>query len=244
VVFSEGTTTLGSAPTVAGVATLSVSSLAVGQHTIHAVFTPTDTLTYLGIAGDAALFTLKTPSITPDPQDIKVTVTNGSLTLSSPYSPTNKFDLGNMALDPTGTYLYASAKFGDVSNPANGLTVTDTRNGNFPWTVSAVANNFSDGALPIAHSIDAKGLGFTAITPRYIAGNAINSVTNIVSTYDVLPNDLTVANAARTGLGATHAIADVVHGDGTVRITGLLELYAPSSTVAGTYSTVLTFTAA
>jgi hypothetical protein len=240
VVFSEGAVTLGSAPTVAGVASLTVGTLVAGPHTIHAVFTPTDTVTYAGSSGDATAFTLTAPSITPDPQDIQVTVDNGSLILSSPYSPTNKFDLGHMVLDPTGTYLYASKAFGDVSNPANGLTVTDTRNGNFPWTVSAVANNFSDGS---GHAIDAKGLGFTAVTPSYIAGNAINSATNAVTPHDVAPNNLTAGNTA-LGLGATSPIANVAHGDGTVRITGLLELYAPSSTVAGLYSSVLTFTAA
>ncbi len=244
VVFSEGATNLGSAATNAsGVASITVSTLVAGSHTIHAVFTPTDTVTYGGIAGDATAFTLSTPLVDPDYQDIKVTVDNGSLILSSPWSPTNKFDLGHMTLDPTGTYLYASAKFGDVSNPANGLTVTDTRAGNLGWTVSAVANNFSDGALPTAHLIDAKGFGFTGVTPRYITGNAINSATNAVTPHDVAPNTLT-ATDTHTGLGAKTAIADVVNGDGTVRITGLLELYAPSSTVAGVYSTVLTFTAA
>ena len=103
VVFSDGATTLGSASTVAGVASLTVGTLAAGSHTIHAVFTPTDTVTYAGVAGDATPFILTAPSVTPDPQDIQVTVDNGSLILSSPYSPTDKFDLGHMVLDPTGT---------------------------------------------------------------------------------------------------------------------------------------------
>jgi hypothetical protein len=240
VVFSEGAATLGSAPTVAGVATLSVSTLTAGTHTIHAVFTPTDAVTYLGSNGDAGSFTLTTPTVAPDYQDIKVVVDNGSLTLSSPYSPTNMFDLGHMALDATGTYLYASAPFGSASNPAAGLTVTDTRAGNNGWTVSAVANNFSDGAT---HSIDAKGLGLTAITPGYISPNAIGLPGNPVTTTDVLPNDLTPLNTA-TGLGTAHNIASVVHGDGSVYIYGTMKLYAPSSTVAGLYTTVLTFTAA
>jgi hypothetical protein len=241
VVFSEGAVTLGSAPTVAGVATLTVSTLAAGSHTIHGVFTPTDTVTYASAAGDATAFILTQPSVLPDPQDIQVTVDNGSLVLSSPYSPTHKFDLGHMTLDATGTYLYASAAFGDVSNPANGLTVTDTRAGNAGWTVSAVAANFSDGST---HSIDAKGLGLTGVTPRYLTSpNAINATTNPVTPFDVVPNNLTAGNTA-AGLGATSPIASIVHGNGTVRITGLLELYAPSSTPAGLYSSVLTFTAA
>jgi hypothetical protein len=241
VVFSEGATNLGSAPTVAGVATLTISTLAQGSHTIHAVFTPTDAVTYAGIAGDATAFTLTKPSVTPDPQSIQVTVDNGSLILSSPYTPALPFDLGHMVLDSTGTFLHASAPFGNAAG--GGLTVTDTRAGNAGWTVSAVANNFSDGGVNI---IDAKGFGLTGVTPNYqgptAASNAINPATNAVSPSNVPANDLTAGNTA-AGLGAKSPIASVVKGNGTVRITGVLDLYAPSSTVAGVYSTVLTFTA-
>ena len=240
VVFSEGANTLGSAPTVGGVATLSVSTLAVGTHTIHAVFTPTDTVTYAVASGDATPFTLTAPAVAPDNQDIQVTVSAGSLILSSPYGPSNKFDLGTMVLDPTGTFLYTERPFGDATHPELGLTVTDTRAGNGPWTVSAVASNFSDGST---HSIDAKGLGLTGVTPQYLTTpNAIGG-TNTVSTTDVVPNDLTAGNTA-AGLSATSPIASILHGNGSVRITGTLKLYAPSSTVAGLYSSVLTFTAA
>jgi hypothetical protein len=240
VVFSEGANTLGSATTLGGVATLSVSTLAAGTHTIHAVFTPTDAVTFAVASGDATPFTLTAPSVAPDNQDIKVTVEAGSLILSSPYGPTNKFDLGSMVLDPTGTFLYTERPFGDATHPELGLTVTDTRAGNGPWSVSAVAAPFSDGS---GHSIDAKGLGLTGVTPQYLTTpNAIGGA-NTVSTTDVQPNDLTAGNTG-AGLSVSSPIASIGHGNGSVRITGILKLYAPSSTVAGLYSSVLTFTAA
>ena len=86
---------------------------------------------------------------------------------------------------------------------------------------------------------------FTAVTPRYIAGNALQPVVKPVLTQDVPSYQPAAALYATTGLkGAPHQFASAAHGVGTVYVTGQLDLYAPTSTKAGTYFTTLTFTAA
>jgi len=239
---------IGSSATVAGVATLTTTALGAGAHVITASFVATDPLTYGPSSGAAGSFSLASVGATPDPQAIQVIVAPGTLTITTPYNydpilaPTApKFLLGTMALDSTGTYLQASAPFGDATTPANGVTITDTRAGDVPWTASASANDF---VTPAGDLIDAHGLGFTAVTPRYIALNALNALTKPVVTNDVPSYAPSNVLYPTTGLkGAPHQFATAVNGVGSVYVTGSLNLYAPTSTKAGTYLSTLTFTA-
>ena len=66
-------------------------------------------------------------------------------------------------------------------NPNNGVTITDTRAGDLPWTASATVTDFTDGSNDV---INGQNLTFTDVTPVYIAGNALQ-------TGDVVTTDVT-----------------------------------------------------
>jgi hypothetical protein len=139
----------------------------------------------------------------------------------------------------------ASAAFGTptTDGPNGGITITDTRAGDLPWTASVETTNFVDGASDV---INGQNLSFTGVTPSYISGNALQSpdvtTTNITST----PPGGTPYGASATGTdglgGEQHQFASATAGDGQVYINGLLTLTAPTSTPAGTYTATLTFT--
>jgi hypothetical protein len=218
--------------------TLTVTAgFAAGSHPFTALFSPTDPVTYAGSTSQV-ITAVYDPVATgsTDPQSIEVTVPVGTLTISTPYTPTNPFSLGTMVLDSTGSYLQAVAGF---PNAGDHLTITDTRAGNQPWTASVAAVDFTSGGK----TISAHGLGFTGVTPGYITGNALNATNNMITTTDVpayVPSDTLYST---TGLaGSPHQFAAAMHGDGTVYVNGSLTLYAPTSTVAGIYTTTLTFT--
>ena len=239
---------IGSSATSGGVASLTTLALGAGAHVITASFVPTDALAFSASSGAAASFTLASVGATPDPQAIQVIVAPGTLTITTPYNydavlapSAPKFILGTMALDPTATYLTASAAFGDAATPAQGVTITDTRSGDLTWTASASATDFVD---PANDTIDAHGLGFTAVTARYLVGNALNASTKPIVVNDVTSFVPSNASYATSGLkGAPHQFATALQGVGTVYVTGSLNLYAPTSTKAGTYLSTLTFTA-
>jgi hypothetical protein len=99
--------------------------------------------------------------------------------------------------------------------------------------------NFTDSTSDV---INAQNLTFTGVTPSYIAGNALQSG-------DVVVNNVTntaVYGPTATGsdglAGGPHQFATAALGDGSVYIYGLLNLTAPSSTPAGTYTSTITFT--
>lgn len=177
-----------------------------------------------------------------DAQNFRVTVGAGTLVISTPYTAENPFDLGTMTVDPTGTFMHAQADFGNTANLANGVTVTDTRTGSNTWTAQVSAGDFASGA----NTINSCNLGFTGVTPQYISGNALQS--GVVTT-DV-PNGGSAAIAAAgdtactTGLRgpAAHTFATATPGLGSVYITGVMDLYAPTSAPAGIYDAIVTFT--
>jgi len=68
---------------------------------------------------------------------------------------------------------------------------------------------------------------FTGVTPKYIAGNAIQS--------GVVTNDITAFKTKK-------AFATTTKGPGTVDITGTMTLTAPTSTKPGLYTATVTFT--
>ncbi|MDQ2959303.1 MAG: Ig-like domain-containing protein, partial [Actinomycetota bacterium] len=235
-----GTTAAGS-----GTFTLTTSALGTGSHTITATFAPTDPAAFGGSANSAAPITLTAPTSAPDPQAIDVVVAPGSLTISTPYDGSDAahtFHLGNMVLSADGTKLSATGQFGSAVDGGNGVTVTDTRAGDLPWTASASSGDFTKGT----DLINGHNFGFTAVKADYLAGNALNATSKPVVTNDVPADTAIHAPADNTGTaglkGGPHSFANAAHGVGTVKIDGLLSLFAPTSTVAGTYQATLTFT--
>jgi hypothetical protein len=232
VTFSDSVAgNLGTTAAGAGTFTFSTSALGAGAHTITATFNATDSSAFGTSTSTSTPFTLTAPTTAPDPQTVTVNVPAGTLTITTPYTPTSPFSLGDLALNTAGTSLHASGTFGDAANPANGVTITDTRAGDLQWTAAASSTDFTKGS----DSIDATNFGLTGVTPNYVAGNALNATTKPVVAVDV--------PAGTPGLkGGPHQFASAAHGVGTVYVDGTLSLDAPTSTVAGLYTATLTFT--
>ena len=237
---SNSSTLLGSGPVGSrGQATLDYSSFATGAHNLLAEFTPANGVNDSGSTSPVVLFTATAPTIAPDAQPLTVAIPAGAITITTPYTATNPFQLGTAVLNPAGGSFSASAPFGNSSNPNDGVTITDTLAGDAPWTASATVTNFTDSTSDV---INAQNLTFTGVTPSYIAGNALQSG-------DVVVNNVTntaVYGPTATGsdglAGGPHQFATAALGDGSVYIYGLLNLTAPSSTPAGTYTSTITFT--
>jgi Bacterial Ig-like domain (group 3)/WxL domain surface cell wall-binding len=227
-----------------GVAALSYSSFAVGAHNIVAEFLPADPTTYNSSLSPSVLFTATAPLYAPDPQTVEVGIPSGTLTITTPYGPSNPFQLGQAVLDPSDSKFTASAQFGtpatDGTPGAGGVTITDTRAGQQGWSASAEVGNFTDSSSDV---INSQNLTFTDVEPQYISGNALQSG---VTTFPVGNSAIYSPTATGTdGLGGEQhlfASAPVGASDGSVYINGLLTLTAPTSTPAGTYTATLTFT--
>ncbi|MBI1378684.1 MAG: hypothetical protein GC157_14570 [Frankiales bacterium] len=242
VTFKDNGVTIGSKS--AAPYSITLSTFAAGAHSFTAVFgSGTSAVTSAAVSA-----TYDAPSCTTctDPQTIQVTVAAGTLTISTPWGPSNPFDLGTMQLSADGKRLTASGDFGRVASAADGVTITDTRAGDQPWTASVTANDFSDGT----NAINSANLSFDAVVANYYSGNALNAATKPIVVNDVPTHTVdgyAVGDTASLGdglNGGPHQFASAVHGTGTVGVGGTMNLVAPTSTVAGTYQATVTFTIA
>lgn len=239
---TSNSTLLGTVPLgTGGVATLTDSSFAQGTHNLVAQFSPSNPNNYVLSTSPAVAFTATQPAIAPAVQNVQVSIPAGTLTITTPYSTSNPFQLGTAVLNSSATDFDATAPFGNSTNPSQGITVTDTRAGDESWTASGTVTNFTDGTGDL---IAGQNLSFTSVTPSYISGNALQSG-------DVTVNDITSAGGYASGTSASdglaggpHQFATAAHGDGSVYLYGNLNLVAPTSTPAGTYTATLTFTVA
>jgi hypothetical protein len=169
-----------------------------------------------------------------DTQYIQATVPVGTLVINTPYvDAAHALNLGTLVLSPDSTQLQGSATFANIK-------VTDTRSGNLPWTVSALASNLTDGGANPNSVINNQNLGLTNITSTPGTGFT-GTVTphNNPAAAGVAPGA-----AGNAGLGGTttHAVADANKGLGTVTMQGTLTLNAPSSTEPGLFTGTITFT--
>jgi Bacterial Ig-like domain (group 3) len=241
--FLDGTTVLGNSPLTASGADLSSSSFSVGVHQVTAQFVPSNPATYSTSTSPQVTFTATQPSSAPDDQTVKVSLTSGTLTITTPYTVANPFDLGNLVLDPGHAKYTASAPFGDAANPNNGVSIVDTRAGDLPWTASLTTTDFVNGA---ADKINGQNLTFTQVAPVYNPGDSLSAAKPVV------PTDVTDAATPYApgdpgsdgAKGGPHQFASAAHGLGSVNVVGNLNLQAPASTPAGLYTATLTFTIA
>lgn len=246
----------------------SAFGLASGPHSITATFTPDDPTKVNGSSSSPVVFSLSPPANDPctnagtpqpypndprtdlchDAQTVQVTVPRGNLFISTPYTPTNPFDLGTMQLAADGTTLHASGHFGTAAAPADGVTIIDTRSSGEGWTAAVTSTDFtkSGAAGPTGFSsINACNLGFVNVAPAYVSGNAISATNPIAVTQN--PNasapGLAPGAACTSGLAAgPHTFASkATNGTGSVNVIGDLDLYAPTSTQAGLYTATVTF---
>ena len=238
--ISSSSVLLGSASvTSGGLASLSYSTFAVGAHNLVAVFTPTNSAVYATSSSSAVLFTATTPAVTPAVGSVDTSIPAGGLTISTPYSTSNPFNLGTATLNANATAFVASAPFGSTSSPSQGVTITDTRAGDLPWTATATVTDFTNGTGGV---INGQNLTLTSVTPSYITGNALQA--GSVTTTNVTNSSVYSATASGSdGLrGGPHTFAAASAGAGSVYVDGVLTLTSPTSTPAGNYVATLTFT--
>lgn len=242
-VAADGTCFFESASGLTGAASFTVTFVPSGNFTGSA--STAFTYSFAGVnvcaltTGTAPLYTNAGGANTPftgsqctDPQVVKVEVPAGNLIISTPYTAANPFDLGILQLNGSGTAWSISAPFGSETDPAAGVSITDTRPGNQPFTAQANATDFASGT---GGTISAGLLSLDSPVARYITGNRLNGLTpaTTVTTTPIPAFSLTPATFA-TGTGP-----------GSVFVTGTLTLdEVPTSVPAGIYTSTVTFTIA
>ena len=202
--------------------------------------TPTNSATYSSSTSLVVLFTATAPTVAPDAQTVNVSIPAGTLTISTPYTATNPFQLGTAVLSPSDGDYSASAPFGNATTPSNGVTITDTSAGDQPWTAIPGdgdqihrrlkrRDQWAEPDLHRSHSVLHNGQRFAE--PDVVTTDVTNTA--------VYPPTATGSDGLA---GGPHRFATAANGDGSVYIYGLLTLTAPSSTPAGLYTATLTFT--
>jgi hypothetical protein len=240
-----------------GMASLTTSALTVGSHAVTATFVPTDLVTYNGSTSPAVTVNVlavqvgacaTTPANCTDAQPFVATVPAGSLVISTPYLAANPFNLGTMVLNAAGTQYTTTAAFGNAGSPASGVTITDTRAGGLGWTASLQSGVFTNNTVLPVGVINGGNLGFAGVAPQYIAGNALNVAPgNVVSVFDNVAPAVALGSSAvapALSLANPQKFASAAIGAGSVNVTGLFTLNAPSSIPAGLYGGTVTFTIA
>jgi hypothetical protein len=236
-------------PNASGVATDSFT-LAAGGHSIVAVFTPTSTATYEPSSSAPQAFDLQAPLTGACSQtgsqctavsSIEATIPVGTLVISTPYTPANPLNLGTMALNSSLTEYSATAPF-------SGVTVVDTRAGDLPWTVSALASNLTDGGSNLGSTICGQNVGLTGLvnTPGAGFAGTVTLTNNSPASPVVAPTTPGACPTTAGGLvgaGATAVtVAAANAGLGTDVVSGTLDLNAPTSTEPGLFTGTITFT--
>ena len=237
-------------PNASGQAVLSLpSGLAVGNHTINAVFTPTNPSSFTSSQGSTsfALSTKPTGACTQtgssctDVQNIQVSVPVGTLTISTPYTSANPLDLGTMTFVAAGanSYFTASHAFGNI-------TVVDMRSGLAganAYTVNALSSTLQGPGTGAGTQINAGNVGLTGlvVTPGSGFGGT-TTVTNGAAGNPAANPPAAQGAASTAGLAANPTIFSATNSAGTVTAAGTLTINAPTSTEAGTFTGTITFT--
>ena len=189
----------------------------------------TDPTVYAASLSDAIPFTVSAATgggnpgaPAPGTENINTTVAPGALALSVAGSNVN---LPPLTLNATST-LFAAA------GPIQSVTVTDTRAGAPGWALSGQVADFTSGA----NAISAQNLGWVPNLVNKGDGLKIN-LGGAVAPANGVPS----SDAGALGLKSSRTLATAT-GLGTAQIGADLSLVAPTSTVAGSYTGVLTLT--
>ena len=256
VVFSDGSTAIGSPVVVrAGVASLATSSLVVGNHSITAVFTPTDASTHLGSTSSAVAYSISPAGVPSVPTTTTVAV--------SPASPVVTGTPVTATATVAGVGATGTVQFTDVA--PNG---TETALGSAPvvsGSASLVTSALSGGGHVLrADFVPAAGFGpstgssasygvvntSTAAVPT--PGGAATSFTGITANWDysayssdwvkTATGDITVAGQTFTlanGVARSDSTATQVRFTGSLRVTAYptmggfwVQLTDPTLTIA------------
>src|SRR5215469_6028537 len=237
-------------PNASGVASLDIpAGLSAGSHSIIAVFTPTNVTQFESSQSAPQQFILQAPQAgacaQPGSQctsvsNIEATIPVGTLVISTPYTAANPLNLGNLTLNSALTQYSGSAPFSNIQ-------VVDTRSGDLPWTISALASNLTDGGTHTGSTICAQNVGLTALSSTAGSGftGTVTTTNNPAANPAVAPGT-TGCPAAAGGLhgagGTAVTVATATVGLGTDTVNGTLTLNAPVSTESGLFTGTITFT--
>ncbi|HEX6360858.1 Ig-like domain-containing protein [Actinophytocola sp.] len=212
-----------------GTATFVASSLAVGAHSFTAQFVPADPAAFAASQSGAVALEVTAFTGVSASENITTTVLAGELLISV---ENQNVVLPSPQLTPDATKLTTSGSL-------NPITVTDTRAGNPGWSVSGQVSDFSDGA---SHAINGANLGWSPLVVDKLAAQNITAGPVVAPAAALAPG---VAAPSGFGLAAsrTLATAAAAGGNGTAHLSADIALNVPTSTVAGTYTAVLTLTA-
>lgn len=219
------------------------SGFTAGGHSVVAKFTPTDVTVYTvsQSAGQSFLTQAALVGACAQPgsqctttANVQATVPVGTLAISTPYTSAAPLDLGTLALS-------ADSKVLSASKPFQHIVVSDTRSGNLPWTVQAIASNLSDGGTNPNSVINAQNIGLTGVAKVTAGAGFLGALT---ATDNAAANGVAPGDTGSLGLGgsAPHTVIAADHGLGTVDMSGTLTLIAPASTEPGLFTGTITFT--
>jgi hypothetical protein len=221
------------------------SGFAAGSHSVVATFNPTDPTAFESSHSAAqAFFTnpaaqtgsacAQTGSSCTDTQNIQGTIPIGTLTITTPYDAAHPLDMGTLALTTDASEFSQSVTF-------HNIVVTDDRSGGSGWTATALATDLSDGGTNPNSVIDSQNVGLTNITAVPGTGfiGPVVGVDNPAATPVAAPGA-----PGSAGLGGTtaHTFATATNSEGSVTMSGLLTLNAPTSTEAGLFKGTIVFT--
>jgi hypothetical protein len=236
-----------------GVATTSLSlPVQAAAYSVTAVYSGATIsgTTVAGSTSPAAPLTVTAPTYSPDVQYVQTTVPAGTLVISTPYTSLAPLDLGPMALNATATEYKSSGAF-------TGIQVTDTRPGNLPYTLSAIASDLQKNGVAtpgVNEIINGQNVGLTGLTltstnavpSTFLGGVAAGGATtpqNLTGFDNPAAAHLAAGVAGTAGLGGTSkAVLHANTGLGTTVTAGTLTITAPTNTLDGLYKGTVTFT--
>jgi hypothetical protein len=252
-----GTVSSGSRPS-AGVYSLPVRFTTDGPESVVAVYAPpARSRPYRSSRSAVVSFAVQACPTCRGVQTTADIVPAGMLSIATPYTAGEPFDLGTLTLNPAGTFYSASAPLdpagSDVptegAGPAdptfNGITIVDTQTSNSPWNVTAWASELSNGGDSALSVISGEDVGLSGLTAVAVPGDPLTAGDVTLFDGPAASPPVAATDTGSLGLGgpAPHEIvSDAGQAGGTIGINGTITVNAPSSTQAGTFSGIIVFT--
>ena len=230
------------------------SNFFIGNHTIFAHLAPTDPLRVMtpSPAGENFLVLPCQTCVAPVNGTVTLVLPAGTLAMTTPSNMT--LSLGNPELAPNGTYFIASGT-------SSAVEVSDTRAGDFGWTVRVQTSPFvgTHGGttfVPPArypwqvNTINSYNLGYGSSILTAPPGETLNVglALSDIAANQLGPSSLPPGATGSTGLGSGRVMVmaqggiGLGSGTGDAIIGGQLVLHIPTITIADTYTSTLAYT--
>ena len=237
----------GVASTTISIGSLTSSASPGTSHTVTALYSGGSTIA--NTSSSAATFRLIEPTA-EELAYIQRSIAAGTLDL------TTALNVGTPLLLPAMTLNTAVDEYQSTLAIA-GLSMTDTRPGNLPYTLSLISTDLTKvgAANPSANeSISAQNVGFdlaslvsTNATPNTFLGSqtpgASTSGQNFTGFNNAAANHMQVTDTGSLGLGGStpHPILHANEGLGTTVVAATMTIRAPTNLVDGVYAGSVTF---